>query len=91
MAFRVAIAVVVVLLMGGASPSYAAACDPGTTQADIDACTPEVHAHCGEFIPDRDAITRCLLAKIRIISAACRAVMKRPPSRLRPCRVPGNN
>jgi len=48
------------------------------TQSDRDACIPDVHAHCGEFIPNREAIIQCLKKKIRIISPACRRVMSRP-------------
>jgi len=60
----------------GANPK----CDPGPSQADIDACTPDVHAKCGEFIPDRDAITRCLVDnnKRNLLSVACHKVMSRP-------------
>jgi len=48
------------------------------SQADRDACTPDVWAHCGEFIPDRERIIACLKHKIRSLSPACRTVMRRP-------------
>jgi hypothetical protein len=53
------------------------------SQEDREACTPDVHAHCGEFIPNREAIVQCLKKKVKVISPACRRVMSRPynPSR----------
>ncbi len=45
---------------------------------DREACTPDVYAHCGEFIPDRERIIACLKQKIRSLSPACRTVMRRP-------------
>src|SRR5262249_27370539 len=74
MALRVAIAALFLLGMCGASTWSARA----ESQADRAAWTPDVHEHCGEFIPDRDAIISCLKKKIRIISPACRRVMSRP-------------
>ena len=49
------------------------------TPEDRAACIDDVHAHCGEFIPDRDAIVQCLKQKLRVISRACRIVVTRPP------------
>jgi hypothetical protein len=48
------------------------------TQEDRDACIGDVHEHCGEFIPNRDAIVQCLKRKLRVISPACRVVMTKP-------------
>jgi len=48
------------------------------SQEDREACTPDVHEHCGQFIPDRDAIVQCLKVKIKQLSPACRKVMSRP-------------
>jgi hypothetical protein len=45
---------------------------------DREACTPDVYAHCGEFIPDRERIVACLKQKIRQLSPACRQVMRKP-------------
>jgi len=45
---------------------------------DREACTPDVYAHCGDFIPDRDLIVQCLKKKVRVLSPACRTVMTRP-------------
>jgi hypothetical protein len=51
------------------------------TPEDRAACIDDVHAHCGEFIPDRDKIVVCLKRKLRVISPACRTVMTRPVKR----------
>jgi hypothetical protein len=53
------------------------------SQEDREACTPDVHAHCGDFIPNRELIVQCLKKKMKVISPACRRVMSRPynPSR----------
>ncbi len=48
------------------------------TQQDRDACIGDVHEHCGEFIPDREAIIQCLKHKLKQLSPACRVVMTRP-------------
>ena len=48
------------------------------SQEDREACTPDVHEHCGQFIPDRDAIVQCLKVKIKQLSPGCRKVMSRP-------------
>jgi hypothetical protein len=48
------------------------------SQNDRDACIGDVHAHCGEYIPDRDAIIQCLKQKVKQLSPACRTVMTRP-------------
>ena len=55
-------------------------CNQPSTQADEQACTPDVNDKCGQFIPDRDAIVQCLLDKKRHgqLSAACNRVMSRP-------------
>ena len=96
MTFRAGIAALFVLgLCGTPAMSANPKCDPGPSQADIDACTPDVHEKCGEFIPNRDAITNCLVQKNRqnLLSAACHKVMSRPFNRhLPPCNQrAGNN
>jgi hypothetical protein len=48
------------------------------TEQDREACTPDVHRLCGEYIPDRDAIIGCLKQKKKQLSPACRTVMSRP-------------
>ena len=48
------------------------------TEQDREACTPEVHRLCGQFIPDREAIIQCLKHNMKNLNAACRKVMSRP-------------
>lgn len=40
------------------------------------ACTPDAMRLCGEFIPDRAKITRCMMSKRSQISSPCRAAMR---------------
>lgn len=49
------------------------------SQADQDACTPDVFRLCQEFIPDEAPIVACLEAKRVQLSPACGRVMF-PPS-----------
>ncbi len=58
-----------------ALPSGAARAE---SQEDREACTPDVYAHCGEFIPDRERIVACLKKKMAQLSPACRTVMRKP-------------
>jgi hypothetical protein len=48
------------------------------SEADREACTPEVHRLCGQYIPDREAIIACLKHNMRNLVPACRKVMARP-------------
>ncbi len=48
------------------------------TEADREACTPEVHRLCGQYIPDREAIVQCLKQNMKNLVPACRKVMSRP-------------
>jgi hypothetical protein len=48
------------------------------SEADREACTPEVHRLCGQYIPDREAIVQCLKHNMRNLVPACRRVMSRP-------------
>ena len=72
MSIRIMFATVLVLGLYGANGALA------ESQEDREACTPDVHEHCGEFIPNRDAIVQCLKKKIKVLSPACRRVMSRP-------------
>ena len=71
---RIVVAAVLVLALYGANGVRA------ETQADRDACTPDVNNLCGQFIPDRDAIIACLKEKNRRhqLSKVCSKVMSRP-------------
>jgi hypothetical protein len=75
MTFRGVLAGLLVMGTIAASPPGAARAE---TQADRDACTPDVNGICGQFIPDRDAIIACLKKNIKHLSPACRKVMSRP-------------
>ena len=48
------------------------------SQEDREACTPEVHRLCGQYIPDREAIIACLKHNMKHLVPACRRVMSRP-------------
>ncbi len=48
------------------------------SQEDREACTPEVHRLCGQYIPDREAIVACLKHNMKNLVPACRKVMSRP-------------
>ena len=72
MSIKIVVATVLVLGLYGANGVRA------ETQEEREACTPDVHSLCGEFIPDRDAIIACLKKKMRQLSPGCRRVMSRP-------------
>ena len=48
------------------------------SQEDREACTPEVHRQCGQYIPDRERIVQCLKYNMKQLVPACRRVMSRP-------------
>ena len=48
------------------------------SDADREACTPEVHRLCGQYIPDRERIIACLKHNMKLLVPACRKVMSRP-------------
>jgi hypothetical protein len=75
MTFRGGVAGLLVLGVIAAWPLGVARAE---TEADREACTPDVNQLCGQFIPDRDAIIACLKKKVRQLSPACRRVMSRP-------------
>jgi hypothetical protein len=47
------------------------------TQQQRAACEADAQRLCGEFIPDVDRITSCMIAKQRFVSAGCRREMER--------------
>jgi hypothetical protein len=57
-----------------ALPVAALAQDQGT-EAERQACEPDVNRLCSQFIPDRDKIIVCLNQKVRELSPACRTVI----------------
>ena len=48
------------------------------SQEDREACTPEVHRLCGQYVPDRERIIACLKHNMKVLVPACRKVMSRP-------------
>jgi hypothetical protein len=70
MSIRIVVAAALVLgTFGGARAE---------TPEERQACTDDVYAHCGDFIPNRDLIVQCLKKKINQLSPACRTVMRKP-------------
>lgn len=62
-----------------AVPGWAQTYDRSSaSQADQQACEPDVYRLCNNFIPDVDRIVACLAANKRALAPACRAVMSRP-------------
>ncbi|MGY3548193.1 hypothetical protein ACVWZ4_003583 [Bradyrhizobium sp. USDA 4472] len=56
---------------------------PGTghayTPEQQQACTPDAMQLCGEFVPDVDAITACMIRKKSQLSPQCAAFFRRGP------------
>ena len=56
---------------------------PGTghayTPEQQQACTPDAMRLCGEFVPDVDAITACMIRKKSQLSPQCAAFFRRGP------------
>jgi len=66
------LAVSLALLTAAASPVYAYE----ETEAQRNACKPDVYRLCKWYIPSRDGITYCLNKNIDKLSPTCRAVME---------------
>lgn len=63
-------------------PLSASAQQPGAaSDADRQACEPDVYRLCNNYVPDVDKIVACLNANKRALSPPCRAVMSRPHRR----------
>ena len=45
------------------------------TQAEREACEPEVNRLCADFITDRDKIIQCLTDKVKQLNPACKKVI----------------
>ena len=65
-------------LVLGAMAAWPLSAARAETQEDREACTPEVHRLCGQYIPDRERIVACLKHNMKILVPACRKVMSRP-------------
>jgi hypothetical protein len=48
------------------------------TQADVEACTPDVMRICLNAIPDASRVTQCLMQNKQQLSPACTSVFNRP-------------
>ena len=48
------------------------------TQADVEACTPDVMRICLNAIPDASRVTQCLVQNKQQLSPACTSVFNRP-------------
>ena len=51
------------------------------SEAERQACEPDVYRLCNDYVPDVDRIVACLNANRRSLGPACRAVMSRPHRR----------
>ncbi|WP_439359904.1 hypothetical protein [Bradyrhizobium sp. DASA03007] len=49
------------------------------TQEEQQACTPDAMRLCGEFVPNVDAITACMIAKKSQLSPQCRVFFRPGP------------
>ena len=70
---------ILVLLVAGASVARAAPLQTANYQgsdAQRQACTPDVFRLCGQFIPDVPNIVACLKAKKPNLSPGCRATFE---------------
>ena len=61
-----------VLVQPGAGFAY--------TQEEQQACTPDAMRLCGEFVPNVDAITACMIQKKSQLSPQCRAFFRTGPA-----------
>lgn len=71
------------LAAAGLSLALAVLVQPGTgfayTPEQQQACTPDAMNLCGEFVPDVDAITACMIRKKAQLSPQCAAFFRRGP------------
>jgi hypothetical protein len=50
---------------------------PAHAQDDHYACMNDAMTVCGQYIPDRERVARCLMANRSRVSSACRTALKR--------------
>ena len=70
--------IVAAALFVGALAAWPSSALRAETEQDREACTPEVHRLCGQYIPDREAIIQCLKHNMKNLTPACKKVMSRP-------------
>jgi hypothetical protein len=66
------------VLVVGALAAWPLSAARAESEEDREACTPEVHRLCGQYVPDRERIIQCLKYNMRNLVPACRKVMSRP-------------
>lgn len=69
-----------VVVFACATPNLVSAA-PESSEADRQACTPDVFRLCSQHIPDVDSIVACLKKEKRNLSHGCRMVFDRRPIR----------
>ena len=70
------------LLLAISAPALAqGAGSSAASEAERQACEPDVYRLCNDYVPDVDRIVACLKANRRALAPACRAVMSRPHRR----------
>jgi hypothetical protein len=71
------------LALAGLALALAVLVQPGTgfayTPEQQQACTPDAMSLCGEFVPNVDAITACMIRKKAQLSPQCRAFFRQGP------------
>src|SRR6266700_5916680 len=71
------------LALAGLSLALAVLVQPGTgfayTPEQQQACTPDAMRLCGEFVPNVDAITACMIQKKAQLSPQCRPYFRQGP------------
>jgi hypothetical protein len=71
------------LAAAGLALALAVLVQPGTgfayTPEQQQACTPDAMSLCGEFVPNVDAITACMIRKKSQLSPQCRAFFRQGP------------
>jgi hypothetical protein len=65
------------------APTPAAAQNRGTPEQQ-QACQPDAMRLCGEFVPDVERITACMVKNRIRLSPPCRAVFSKPPHKEKP-------
>jgi hypothetical protein len=72
----------IALLLTMSVPALAqGAASSAASEAEKQACEPDVYRLCNDYVPDVDRIVACLNANKRALAPACRAVMSRPHRR----------
>jgi hypothetical protein len=71
------------LALAGLSLALAVLVQPGTgfayTPEQQQACTPDAMSLCGEFVPNVDAITACMIQKKAQLSPQCKPYFRQGP------------